>query len=94
MNDVDLGVCRSSSRFLKYASLRSKADEGAGLPLAVLKENKSSSSKYNASKRKVAAKYEVKKATLYFNFTAIATDASLRSYKQSVSSFVSPHVMR
>ena len=94
MNDVDLGVCRSSSRFLKYASLRSKADEGAGLPLAALKENKSSSSKYNASKHKVAAKYEVKKATLYFNFTAIATDASLRGYKRSVSSFASPHIMR
>ena len=87
---MDLGVCRSSSRFLKYASLRSKADEGAGLPL----ENKSSSSKYNASKRKVAAKYEVKKATLYFSFTTIATDASLRGYKQSVSSFASPHIMR
>jgi len=58
---VDLGVCRSSSRFLKYANLRSKADEGASLPLAALKENKSSSSKYGASKHKVAAKYEVKK---------------------------------
>ena len=94
MNDVDLGVCRSSSRFLKYASLRSKADEGAGLPLAALKKSESSSSKYNASKHKVAAKYEVKKATLYFNFTAIATDASLRGYKRSVSSFASPHIMR
>ena len=61
MNDVDLGVCRSSSRLLKYASLRSKADEGAGLPLAALKKSESSSSKYNASKHKVAAKYEVKK---------------------------------
>ena len=26
-NDVDLGICRSSSRFLKYASLRREADE-------------------------------------------------------------------